>query len=84
MECRIQYLVTNFGARHPPQELRSDRQRRGSSHSFSSFVGFGPHDDPPSHHQNTTMSSYLNLDGTFTVESDKCKYTEDAILSDYT
>eukprot|EP00977_Amphora_coffeiformis_P001735 scaffold337_cov172-Amphora_coffeaeformis.AAC.9 len=30
------------------------------------------------------MSSYLNLDGNFTVESDKCKYTDDAILSDYT
>mmetsp|Transcript_8744 Transcript_8744/g.12714 ORF Transcript_8744/g.12714 Transcript_8744/m.12714 type:complete len:533 (-) Transcript_8744:122-1720(-) len=29
------------------------------------------------------MSSCLNLDGGFTVESDKCKYTDDAIISDY-
>jgi len=30
------------------------------------------------------MSSCNNLDGDFTVQSDKCKYTEDAIVSDYT
>jgi len=30
------------------------------------------------------MSSYLNYEGEVTVESDKCKYTEDAIVSDYT
>jgi hypothetical protein len=30
------------------------------------------------------MSSALNLEGSFTVESDKCQYTSDAILSDYT
>ncbi|CAB9516031.1 Inositol-3-phosphate synthase [Seminavis robusta] len=30
------------------------------------------------------MSSYLNLEGPFKVESDNCKYTEDAIISDYT
>merc|ERR1719410_3355766 len=29
------------------------------------------------------MSSYKNLDGSFTVESDSCKYTDDAIVADY-
>lgn len=29
------------------------------------------------------MSSYKNLEGAFTVESDSCKYTDDAIISDY-
>lgn len=29
------------------------------------------------------MSSYKNLDGQFTVESDSCKYTDDAIIADY-
>jgi hypothetical protein len=29
------------------------------------------------------MSSCNSLNGTFTVESDNCKYTDDAILSDY-
>lgn len=31
-----------------------------------------------------TMSNYHNLDGDFTVESDKCQYTPEAIVSDYT
>lgn len=30
------------------------------------------------------MSSYQNLEGKFSVESDKCKYTNDAIVSNYT
>mmetsp|Transcript_14503 Transcript_14503/g.20459 ORF Transcript_14503/g.20459 Transcript_14503/m.20459 type:complete len:533 (+) Transcript_14503:110-1708(+) len=30
------------------------------------------------------MSSFQNMDGAFTVESDKCKYTDNEILSDYT
>jgi len=30
------------------------------------------------------MSTYHNLEGKFTVESETCKYTTDAILSDYT
>ena len=30
------------------------------------------------------MSSYMNFEGNLTVESDKCAYTEDAIISDYT
>ncbi len=29
------------------------------------------------------MSSYLNLDGEFKVESDKCHYKKDAIISDF-
>lgn len=29
------------------------------------------------------MSSYKNLDGNFTVESDSCKYTDDAIIADF-
>mmetsp|Transcript_12899 Transcript_12899/g.19622 ORF Transcript_12899/g.19622 Transcript_12899/m.19622 type:complete len:530 (-) Transcript_12899:237-1826(-) len=30
------------------------------------------------------MSSYTSLEGNFKVESDKCKYTDDSILADYT
>lgn len=30
------------------------------------------------------MSSFQNLDGDFTVQSDKCRYEADAIISDYT
>ena len=30
------------------------------------------------------MSSYLNLDGKFSVESDKCTYSDETIISDYT
>lgn len=29
------------------------------------------------------MSDCKNLEGNFTVESDSCKYTDDAIISDY-
>ena len=29
------------------------------------------------------MSSCKNLSGNFKVESDSCKYTDDAIISDY-
>lgn len=32
----------------------------------------------------STMSSCMNLEGDFTVQSDKCKYTDEAIVSDYT
>ena len=30
-----------------------------------------------------TMSSCKNIEGNFTVESDSCKYTDEAIISDY-
>eukprot|EP00586_Coscinodiscus_wailesii_P017351 CAMPEP_0172494118 /NCGR_PEP_ID=MMETSP1066-20121228/39590_1 /TAXON_ID=671091 /ORGANISM="Coscinodiscus wailesii, Strain CCMP2513" /LENGTH=532 /DNA_ID=CAMNT_0013264813 /DNA_START=75 /DNA_END=1673 /DNA_ORIENTATION=+ len=30
------------------------------------------------------MSSYINLDGEFTVESESCTYTSDSIVADYT
>ena len=29
------------------------------------------------------MSTCKHLDGKFTVESESCKYTDDAIISDY-
>lgn len=32
----------------------------------------------------STMSAFQNLEGDFIVESDKCKYTDTEILSDYT
>ena len=32
----------------------------------------------------TIMSSFLNYEGEVRVDSDKCQYTEDAIISDYT
>jgi len=30
------------------------------------------------------MSAFHNLDGEFIVQSDKCTYTTDSIISDYT
>lgn len=35
-------------------------------------------------HQESTMSATQNLEGDFIVESDRCKYTDAEILSDYT